>query len=237
MGSEETLDIFERFIIFNETNIKTVKVVGYGLSSISLVIALYRIRPFSKFRNPTSIPSHFLHKKVPLQGTVKRIESTCSALLMVDHKPLIALPRLNSAKYLPIKIAGLDITSNGISWLQTVINEKDISFIPLFSTKEYLNCIVTTVLPQNQEQIKIGEELVKLGFAVVQQDSLKSMTECQEVLTYQKRLLNAQKWAKRKRNGFWHFAEQPTFLWKMQQHLNEKMKKVLPKFIIQLLQI
>lgn len=32
---------------------------------------------------------------------------------MVDHKPLIPLPRLSNPKYLPIKIAGLDITVNG----------------------------------------------------------------------------------------------------------------------------
>ncbi|XP_078034941.1 protein C3orf33 homolog [Augochlora pura] len=234
MGSEETLSIFERFSIFNETHIKTIKVVGYGLSSISLVIALYRIRPFSKFRNPISVPSHFLHKQVPLQGTVKRIEPTCGALLMVDHKPLIALPRLNNTQYLPIKIAGLNITSSGINWLQTVINEKDISFIPLFSTKEYLNCIVTTVLQQNQEQIKIGEELVKLGFALVEQDSLKSMTECKKVSSYKKRLIKLQRWAKHKRNGYWFFAEQPTLLWKMQQYLEEKIGGTLPKFIVQL---
>lgn len=42
-----------------------------------------------------------------------RIEPSCGTLLMVDHKPLIPLPRLSSSKYLPIKIAGVDVRANG----------------------------------------------------------------------------------------------------------------------------
>ena len=42
-----------------------------------------------------------------------RTEPSCGTLLMVDHKPLIPLPRLSSPKYLPIKIAGVDVRANG----------------------------------------------------------------------------------------------------------------------------
>ncbi|KZC11289.1 Uncharacterized protein C3orf33, partial [Dufourea novaeangliae] len=204
-------------------------ILSYGIASISLVVALYRIRPFSKFRNPTSIPSHFLHKKLPLQGTVMRIEPNYGALLMVNHKPMIPLPRLNNSKYLPVKIAGVNVTANGISWLQTIVNGKSITFIPLMSTKEYLSCIVTAS-QENQEQIKIGQELVKLGFATVTKDSLKLKDP--EVLHYQKRLLKAQRWAECKRNGYWHFAKRPTLPWKIQQNLHKKMKNILPTFIV-----
>lgn len=100
-----------------------------------------------------------------------RIEPNYGTLLMVDHKPLIPLPRLSNSKYLPIKIAGLDITVNGkqilnywlkdlqilvililfyntilflgISWLQTIVNRKDINFIPLATEKNYVTCIVS----------------------------------------------------------------------------------------------
>ncbi|XP_076656952.1 protein C3orf33 homolog [Halictus rubicundus] len=230
MGSEEKLSSLERYLAYSEIHTETIKVITYGISGIALVIALHRVRPFSKFRSPSSIPCHFMHKKVPLQGTVKRIEPSHGTLLMVDHKPLIALPRLNNKKFLPIKIAGLNVTSNGINWLQTIINGQNINFIPLFSTKEYLNCIVATTLQQNKEQIRIGEDLVRLGFAVVEQDSLKSMLDNKDVLYYQKRLLNAQKRAKRERNGYWQFTKQPTLLWKIQQSLNEKVERILSKF-------
>lgn len=230
MGSEEEPSSLEKYLIFSETHTKSIKVITYGISGITLAIALHRIRPFSKFRNPSSIPSHFFHKKVPLQGTVKRIEPSHGTLLMVDHKPLIALPRLNNKTFLPIKIAGLNVTSNGINWLQAIINGQSISFVPLFSTKEYLSCIIVTASQQNKEQIRIGEDLIRLGFAVVEQDSLKSMLDDKNVLYYQKRLLNAQKRAKRERNGYWQFTKKPTLLWKVQQNLNEQIKRILSKF-------
>lgn len=42
-----------------------------------------------------------------------RIEPSCGTLLMVDHKSLIPLPRLNSSTYLPVKIAGVNVMANG----------------------------------------------------------------------------------------------------------------------------
>ncbi|XP_076165574.1 protein C3orf33 isoform X2 [Ptiloglossa arizonensis] len=229
---EKNPNILERFIRFSENNIKTIVVFSYGITSISLAIALYRIRPFTKFRKPSSIPSHFLYKKVPLQGTLIYVEPNSEALLMVDHKPLIPLPRLSNLKYLPVKIAGINVTSNGISWLQTIVRGKEINFVPLTKEKEYIDCIVT-MSQQNQEHIRIGEELVKLGFATVKEDSLKLMLKNKEILNYQKCLLNAQKQAQLKRNGFWHFVIHSTMYWKVQQSLSEKMKSILPVFIQQ----
>lgn len=235
MALEKKPTIMERLIIFNETDIKTVKVISYGIASISLVVALYRIRPFAKFRKPSSIPSHFIQKRVQLRGTVKRIDPSYGTVLMVDHKPLIPLPRLSSSKYLPIKIAGLDITGNGISWLQTIVGQKEITFIPLAKRKEYLNCIV--LLQHNQEQLKIGEELVKVGFALINESSLKPISKDKDILHYQKCLLNAQKWARYKRNGYWHFAIYPSIFWKMQQNLAKKVKSILPTFVTKQLNI
>ena len=236
MASKEKPNILERFIMFSEYNAETMKIVSYGIASISLITALYRIRPFAKFRKPYSVPSHFLRKKVPLQGTVMRIEPSCGTLLMVDHKSLIPLPRLNSSTYLPVKIAGVNVMANGVNWLQTIINGKKITFIPVASEKEYLSCIVTTS-QQNQEQIRVGEELVRLGFALANEDSLKLMSRDKEILKYQKRLLSAQTWAQRKRNGHWHFVKYPTLLWKVQQSLIEKLKSMLPASMVQQLNI
>ncbi|XP_048261758.1 uncharacterized protein LOC105665719 isoform X2 [Bombus terrestris] len=233
--SEKKPNILERFIIFSETNTKTLKIFSYGIASISLVIALYRIRPFAKFRKPSSIPSRFLQRKVQLQGTVIHIEPNYGTLLMVDHKPLISLPRLSSSTYLPIKVAGLDVTTNGISWLQTIVSGKEITFIPLAIEKDYVTCIVS--IERNKEQIKIGEELAKLGFAIVAKDSPKTLIQDKDIVSYHKCLLKAQKWAQNKRNGHWHFVKNPTILWRMQQNLNNKLKSILPTFIVQQLNI
>ncbi|XP_054010980.1 protein C3orf33 [Hylaeus anthracinus] len=232
MGSEEKPNILERFIIFSETHSETIKIVSYGVASMSLVIALYQIRPFAKFRKPSSVPSHFLHNKVPLEGTVIRVEPSCGTLLMVDHKPLIPLPRLSNSNYLPVKIAGVNVTANGISWLQTIVCGKSITFTPLAKEKEYLNCLVT-MLQQNQKRVTVGEELVELGFATVTESSLKPTLQNKEIVKYQKCLLNAQKRAQRKRNGFWHFAKHSTILWKIEQSFYKKLKSILPVYIVQ----
>lgn len=235
MASEKKLTIWEKYIAFSETDIRAVKSLSYGITSISLAVALYRIRPFAKFRKPSSLPSRFLRQKVQLRGTVVHVEPGSDTLLMVDHKPLIPLPRLGRPKYLPIKIAGVDVTSNGINWLQTIVKGKEVTFVPLSKEKDYVTCII--LMKQNQEHIKIGEELTKLGFALVRNDPLKILMKDKDILNYQKCLTSAQKWAERKRNGYWHFAKYPTVLWRVQESLSKKLKSVLPAFITRQLNI
>ena len=59
------------------------------------------------------MPKSFIKKKVNLEGVVKDIEVSEHPYLLVDHKPLIGLPRFGKPKYLPVKVAGINITSNG----------------------------------------------------------------------------------------------------------------------------
>jgi hypothetical protein len=60
------------------------------------------------------VPKHFFTNKVLLDGTVKNVEFDKVAYLLVDHKPIISLPLLNSSKYLPVKVAGVNINSYGL---------------------------------------------------------------------------------------------------------------------------
>lgn len=59
------------------------------------------------------MPKHFFKKKILLEGTVKNIEPAEQPYLLVEHKPLVPLPRLGSPKYLPMKIAGVNVAGNG----------------------------------------------------------------------------------------------------------------------------
>lgn len=65
----------------------------------------------------------------------------------------------------------------------------------------------------------------------------KNVLHDKNILSYHKRLLKAQKWAQSKRNGDWHFIKNPTLLWRIQQNLNNKLKSVLPTFIVRQLNI
>ena len=62
------------------------------------------------------MPKHFFTKKVVLEGKVKNVEPAEQIYLLVDHKPLVPIPRLGTSKYLPVKIAGVNVTGNGITY-------------------------------------------------------------------------------------------------------------------------
>lgn len=234
MTREKIPTIFERFQIYMEDEMGPGKLISYGIASAGLFVALYRIRPFAKFKKPSDVPFHFLQSRVPLQGTVMRVEPSHGALLMVNHQPLLPFLNFNNKNYLPVKISGVDITGNGISWLQCVMNNKYITFIPLIKKKEYLECIVT-MSQKNQHSLKIGEELVKLGLGTIHEPWIKLKDK--HILTYKKSLTSAQKRAVRRRNGYWHFIKQPTVSWKMQMFLINKMKTLLPTYIVRWLDI
>ncbi|XP_071563295.1 protein C3orf33 [Temnothorax nylanderi] len=234
MAREDDPSILGRLQILMQDETGPGKLITYGIASAGLLAALYKIRPFARFTKPSDVPLHFLQSRVPLQGTVRRVEpSSSKVLLMVDHRPLLPLPRFNKA-YLPVKIGGVDITGNGVSWLQTVLNGKLVTFLPIVREKEYLECVVT-MSEKDQVSLEIGEKLVKLGLATVHEPWTKLKDK--QVLAYKNSLANAQKWAVRRRNGYWHFVKQPTVLWKAQMFTIDKMKSLLPAIVVRRLDL
>jgi len=235
MARRDAPSILDRFQILMEDEMGPGKLITYGIASVGLFAALYKIRPFAKFTKPSDIPLHFLQSRVPLQGTVTRVEpGSTNVLLMVDHRSLLPFLHFNSKACLPVKIGGVDITGNGVSWLQTVLNGKRITFVPIVKQKEYLECVVA--MPQrDQDSLEIGEELVKLGLATVHEPWMKLKDK--QVLAYKKSLASAQKWAVRRRNGCWHVIKQPTVLWKVQMFIIDKMKSLLPTIVVRRLDL
>lgn len=228
MPSEKESTIFERFRIYMEDEMGPGKLITYGIASAGLFAALYRIRPFARFTKPSDVPLHFLQSRVPLQGAVMRVEPNNGGLLMIDHWSLLPFPHFNGKSYLPVKISGVNVQGNGISWLQSVVNGNGVTLVPLAREKEYLECIVS--LQQNdQDTLNVGEKLIKLGFGTIHepQEKLKN----KHILAYKRSLANAQKWAIRRRNGYWHFAKQPTAVWKTQMFIINKMKSLLPTYV------
>ncbi|KAL0122289.1 hypothetical protein PUN28_007197 [Cardiocondyla obscurior] len=234
MVREDDPSVLGRLQAFMEDEMGSGKLITYGIASAGLLAALYKIRPFAKFTKPSDIPLHFLQSRVPLQGTVQRVEpSSTRVLLIVDHQPLVPLPHFNKA-CLPVKIGGVDITGNGVSWLQTVLSGKVVTFLPIIREREYLECVVT-LTEKNLGSLEIGEELVKLGLATVHEPWVKLKDK--QVLAYKSSLANAQKWAIRRRNGYWHFVKQPTILWKVQMFMIDKMKALLPNIVVRRLDL
>ncbi|XP_043273238.1 protein C3orf33 [Venturia canescens] len=224
VGREKS--IIHQCIEFLERDTRGIQMLTYGITSLGLMTALYRIRPFAKFKRPFDIPSRFIKLRVPLQGEVVRIEPSHGALLMIDHTPLIRIPRLGTPQLLSVKVAGVDVTGHGISWLQTVVCGKKVVFIPIARKNEYLDCTIS--LQESKEStLSIGEELVRLGFGTVGKFEPEGSSD-QQIAAYKAALVAAQKRAKLERNGHWHFAINPTYLWKLRYLIHVKLTKTLP---------
>ncbi|XP_058803072.1 protein C3orf33 homolog [Phymastichus coffea] len=226
MDKEEKMDFFERFSNFMEHDTRGVQIITYGVAGIGFLAALYKIRPFARFTSPSDVPKHFFTKKVLLEGTVKNVAPSEQPYLLIDHKPLVPLPRLGIQKYLPVKIAGVNITGNGMSWLQAIVKGQKVKFLPIAKDNEFLTCIVMLAQKDN-EPASIGKELLKVGFGTVA-DIKPFLPTDKDVKGYQRSLQLAQKWAERKRNGIWHFKYSPTILWKIRNNLDNKLKSTLP---------
>ncbi|KAL7298854.1 hypothetical protein TKK_0008592 [Trichogramma kaykai] len=226
MEEDEGVNILESFSDFMERDTRGEEILTYGIAGIALLTAMYKIRPFAKFKKPSDVPKHFFTKKVQLEGTVKNIEPSMEPYLLVDHKPLVPLPRLGPPKYLPVKIAGVNVQGNGLSWLQAVVKDKKIKFIPVKKDNQFLTCIV--IVPQNnKEPISVGKELLRVGFGTV--EDLKGVTsKDHDILNYLKTLKSAQKWAEKQRNGIWFYKYPPTFYWKLKINIDNKLKSLIP---------
>ncbi|KAF7991831.1 hypothetical protein HCN44_010632 [Aphidius gifuensis] len=204
---------------FSRKDSRGFQILTYGLTGVGLMTALIRMRPFAKFSDPRKVPMRFIKNQTVLQGTVERIEPGKTALLMVNHKPLVNIPRFGQPKYLPVKIAGVNVTNNGISWLSTIVQGQKIEFIPLEKTNDYLNCKVN-MLEENKVQLEIGKELARLGFGIV--TDLPSIKN-DNIKSYKNALKSAQNYAKLHRNGEWHFTIYPSIWWKIKNSMSEKL--------------
>ncbi|XP_045483354.1 uncharacterized protein LOC123688748 isoform X2 [Harmonia axyridis] len=174
-------------------NIMDQEIVGvqlgcYSVALIGLSIAIRKVRPFSRFKSPQDIPNIFIKDKRELTGLVKRIDPN-GALLMVEHKPLISLPIIPKGE-LPVKILGVEVNGLGISWLQTIVVNSEVIFVPVKKEQDLVHCKV--LLPNINQMVResdvkkkdsqilkllvskkqspflnVGENLVKIGFAQV----------------------------------------------------------------------
>ncbi|KAK0182508.1 hypothetical protein PV327_000644 [Microctonus hyperodae] len=218
--NEKSVTYIEQLMNVLEKDSRGFEIITYGLTSVGLLTALYRIRPFAKFSNPQKVPSHFIKNQTVLRGTVARIEPGKVPLILVDHKPLIRIPRFGESKYLPVKIAAVDVNNHGVSWLSTIVQGNEVEFMPVKKANEFLHCTVT-MSQQNQEPLKIGKELVRLGFGTV--GELSSDPKNSDLLSYKKTLVSAQKWAQFKRNGQWHFTIPPTVWWRVKNIIYDRL--------------
>ncbi|CAH1155004.1 unnamed protein product [Phaedon cochleariae] len=199
-----------------DKNNRGIHIGCYSIATIGLALALRKVRPFSKFKKPSDIPNMFIKEKRELTGLVDRIDPK-GPLLMIQHKPLIDI-RVFTTGQLPVKISGVNVSGLGVSWLQSVLSAKEVKFVPVVKGKDFVECQVylTQLKKINRKQgkaprevqeiINIGENMVKIGFAVPVPIE-KPLTEDVGYLKYYAQLQNAEKYALRKKLGLKYYIK------------------------------
>ncbi|XP_063708389.1 protein C3orf33 [Culicoides brevitarsis] len=206
--SSDNKTLYERFVNYMERNTKGVEIGVYATSGLLFAVAYYKIRPITKFCKPSDIPRHFIKNRLPQNGKVVRLEPSLTEgpLLRVSHKPLVNI-FFASKKTLPVKIAGIELNSNGYSWLQSIVCNQNVKFIPLTREGVAAECQVLLLDAKNpsKQPIDVAKALLSLGFAKLE-PTFRCDVWHKESLEYYEILKNAQKKAKSRRNGLWYEA-------------------------------
>ena len=194
----------ERTTNFLEQNILGVKLGIYGIALCGLGVAIRSVRPFKKFTSPKDIPLSFIDGHLRLNGKVLRVDYFPKTHLVIDHQPILG-STLRRTCGLNIDIEGVNISSNGISWLQTVVVGTKIDFILLYKQSQYVSCMVY------QNKRNIGTHLVSLGFASVEPYNF-SLESYKDYRKYYKSLLQEEDKAEKQGAGMWLENEKRSWL-------------------------
>ncbi|XP_017777061.1 PREDICTED: uncharacterized protein LOC108563029 [Nicrophorus vespilloides] len=221
-------ELFEKYCNLMKQSTKGTQIGVYSIAFISLGIALRRVRPFSKFKTAKQVPKLFINNGRELTGFVERIEPA-GPLLMIQHKPLIQLPGMNKVA-LPVKVYGVNITGHGVSWLQSIVANNEVTFIPIEKNEKCVSCEIVFSQLNEKKQMKyvnVGESLVSIGFGTVQPfEAGSNITK----MVYLARLRSAEKVALKRQMGFNYYVK-PTkeILIKLSKRLNELIRETAKK--------
>ncbi|XP_052889413.1 uncharacterized protein LOC128297760 [Anopheles moucheti] len=217
-NSDTGTSLWEQFCNFMRKDTKGVELVSYTVSGLLLIVAYRKIRPFTIFGKSSDIPDHFIREQIKQFGRVSKIEPSqlYGPLLVVQHHPPAKI-FFWSSKTIPIKIDGIAINANGYSWLQSVVDGKKVSFIPMKQSFSEKHAECRVYLTESKKHIDIGEALLSLGFAklsVTVPKPTRNRKDVHAVALYQyyRTLAKAERYAKDRRNGLWQSALPPR-LW------------------------
>ncbi|XP_073986248.1 protein C3orf33 homolog [Rhodnius prolixus] len=187
---------FEKFANLLEQNIRGVQLGIYAVAFCGLGIAIRSVRPFKKFTSPSQIPSTFFENNIKLNGKVLSIDVTSRPLLLVDHYPIMGSKWRSVGPLLPVEIESLNISQNGVCWLQTIVKNSNIEFTLLKRNPDSVSCIVS------MKNRNVAKHLLSLGFASVSPFNF----ELRFLATYTKyyaELLKAEDRAEKMGFGMW----------------------------------
>lgn len=227
-SAAEDKSYFQRFCDYMRRDTKGVEIATYTISGVLFVVAYNKIRPITRFAKASDIPRHFIREQIPQYGRVRKIEPSIQTgpLLIVRHQPPLNI-FFWSSKTLPVKVAGIDVNANGYSWLQSVVVNRQITFLPVAAggesgQQDHAECRVFFYDRfkdgKSVRRVDVGEALLSLGFArmsvpvpVKAKVASKDPFE-RAVQGYLRALARSEREAKDRRVGLWQHSLPPK-LW------------------------
>lgn len=119
--------------------------------------------------------------------------------MIVNHQPPINL-LYASKKRLAVQISGVQIGSNGFSWLTTVLVGQEVEFLPLSRKGNAAECQVF-LFNQSKPRVDIAKALLSVGFAQLETPKISEWDK--NLLAYYEILAAIETKAKKRRAGVW----------------------------------
>ncbi|XP_036330469.1 uncharacterized protein LOC118742471 [Rhagoletis pomonella] len=230
------LQKYEGLCNYMERDTIGTQVAIYGTSGIMLLIAYvkrkpaYLVRPFKK---PSHIPDKLIDERVMHTGLIRDIKlKDQDTLLLISHRPLIPI-FASQDKVLPIKLPGIKVNGNGISWLQSCIIGRRATFVPLAKSKRddfVVSQLCLVHPPKGGRLLDISETLLKLCFARFAPDEAAAV---KRNVKYYDHLKKVEASALKKESWLRWIAKHPS-LWTMLRDAKAKVfskKTLLPELV------
>ncbi|XP_064642984.1 protein C3orf33-like [Lineus longissimus] len=219
--------MFNCTTLFLDQHLQEFRYVTFGLAAAGVILTARSIHMFKQFQHAKEIPAHFFAKNVRLQGIVKNISR--DGTLSVEHIPVVTIRWIrffNREKRLdlPVKVSGVSLTPGGLPWLHKNLMGGHIWFRLLQEDQHFVHCIVTK-RKNLIRNICVNEELVKKGLGTVQLPNSQNKNSLTE--KFSKRLLEAEKYAKRKGLGKW---ERPPVMERAKDKVKEYKTGAINRF-------
>ncbi|XP_012160119.1 uncharacterized protein LOC101463480 [Ceratitis capitata] len=212
------------------------QVAIYGTSGLMLLIAYikrkpaYLVRPFKK---PSHIPEKLINERVMHTGLIRDVQvKNQDTILLISHRPLIPI-FASKDRVLPVKLPGIKVNGNGVSWLQSCVLGQRATFIPLVKSKRddfVVSQLCLVHPPKGGRLIDISETLLKLCFARYAPDEAAAI---KRNIKYYDHLKKVEASALTKQSWFFWLAKHPS-LWSTLREAKAKVfskKTLLPELV------
>ncbi|KAI4873240.1 hypothetical protein NFI96_020579, partial [Prochilodus magdalenae] len=179
--------------------------ISTGLAVAGVLIIARSIRLVTKFSSPSEIPARFIERTISIRG---RVRSVTDRGLEVEHIPIHVplvsrlLTKRHPVASLDVRLAGVELTSQGWEWLSERLRPSQTVWLRLISRQDHsLHCLVS-VSRGSLFNTCMNEEVLRLGLArtipLVGLDPHSRL-----YLKLHRRLLKSELKAERKGKGLW----------------------------------